>query len=250
MMLETILTNIGAFFGYAVLGVGTVSAATYALFRLFSEKWLTAKFEERLAKYKHDQQKELEQLRYEINALMDRTTKLHQREFEVLPEAWASLSDAYVSVRSIVAGLQTFPDLNRMKSAQLSEFLSASDLPIWKQDEIKATADKTASYTRELKWKRKNVASNEYYNFNAYLRKNGIFIRAEMKSKFTALSDIIHMALIEHELNLENPHHPMNRDHTLKLTKEGETIRSELEKLVQGRLWDSQILSEENSEPS
>jgi len=47
-----------------------VVAASYALFKWFSEKWLNAKFEERLASYKHAQ---------------DRTVKLHQREFEAIP---------------------------------------------------------------------------------------------------------------------------------------------------------------------
>jgi hypothetical protein len=61
------------------------------LFKVLGEKWLNAKFEERLAQYKHAQQKEIEQLRFRINSLMDRTTKLHQHEFDVLPEAWSRL---------------------------------------------------------------------------------------------------------------------------------------------------------------
>jgi hypothetical protein len=241
--MKAILTNFGAFFGYGILGVGTISAVTYALFKIFSEKWLTAKFDERLAAYKHEQQKELEQLRYKINSLMDRTIKLHQREFEVLPDAWAKLADAYASVGSIVLGLQYYPDLNRMNNAQLSEVLEGTDLPVWKQDEVKAAPDKTSAFRSELQWKRKNVAKDEYYKFNDYLRKNGIFIHEEMKSKFAALNGLIHMALIEHELNLENPHHPQSREHSIRLSKEGESALSELEKLVQGRLWDSQAIS-------
>jgi hypothetical protein len=239
--MKAILTDFGAFFGYGILGVGTISAVTYALFKIFSERWLTAKFEERLAAYKHEQQKELEQLRYKINSLMDRTIKLHQREFEVLPEAWAKLADAYSGVRSITLGLQIYPDLNRLNDAQLSEVLKGADLPAWKLDEIKSATDKTSAFQSELKWKRKNIARDEYYRFNDYLRKNGIFIREDMKTKFVALGDLVHLALIEHELNLENPHHSQMREHAIKLSKEGEAIRSELEKLVQARLWDSQV---------
>ncbi len=249
-LMEATLTNLGAFFGYSVLGVGTISAVTYALFKVFSEKWLTAKFDERLAAYKHQQQKELEQLRYTINSLMDRTIKLHQREFEILPEAWARLADAFASVASIVAGLQRYPDLNRLTEPQLAEFLTGADLPSWKQDEIKAASDKTSAYQSELQWKQKNTARDEYYKFHDYLRKNGIFIRQEMKSKFAELSELIHMAFIEHEINLENPHHQTSREHALRLTKEGEAIRKGLEVLVQNRLWDSQTTTNpENSPP-
>ena len=52
-------------------------------------QWLDSKFAERLEAYKHQQQRELEQLRFQINALFDRVTKLHQREFQVLPDAYA-----------------------------------------------------------------------------------------------------------------------------------------------------------------
>jgi hypothetical protein len=247
-MLQT-ATTIFALLGGGVAAVSAAVAVAYWIFKSFSEKWLTSKFDERLAAYKHEQQKELEQLRYKITALMDRTIKLHQREFEVLPEAWAKLADAYASVRSIVLGLQTYPDLNRMNDAQLSEVLKGTDLPAWKQDEIKTAPDKTLAFQSELQWKRKNVAKDEYYKFNDYLRKNGIFIREEMKSKFAALGDLIHMALVEHELNLENPHHPQSREHAIRLSKEGESTRSELEKSVQARLWDSQVASTEQNAP-
>jgi hypothetical protein len=55
---------LSAFFaaiGYIVFGAGAVGAVVWWLFRTFSEKWLNAKFEERLGAYKHEQQKELEQ---------------------------------------------------------------------------------------------------------------------------------------------------------------------------------------------
>ena len=50
--------------GTVVVAGGGVSALTYGLFRFFGERWLNAKFEERLAIYKHAQQKELEHLRF------------------------------------------------------------------------------------------------------------------------------------------------------------------------------------------
>jgi hypothetical protein len=86
----TSLTDILAAIGALIVGSGTIGAIAFGLFKVLGEKWLNAKFEERLAEYKHAQQKEIEQLRFRINSLMDRTTKLHQHEFEVLPEAWGS----------------------------------------------------------------------------------------------------------------------------------------------------------------
>lgn len=65
----------------------------YWLFKQFSEKWLTAKFNERLQAYKHQQQKELDELRFKISGLLDRTTKLYQRELRFCPKlgrSWLS----------------------------------------------------------------------------------------------------------------------------------------------------------------
>jgi hypothetical protein len=69
------ISDFAAVIGYAVVGASAVSAFVWWLYRTFSEKWLNAKFEERLAAYKHEQQKELEQLKFPINSQMDRATK-------------------------------------------------------------------------------------------------------------------------------------------------------------------------------
>src|SRR6266850_6530058 len=113
------IANLLATIGAIVIGAGAVGAFAWWLFRLFSEKWLNAKFEERLAAYKHEQQKELEHLKFSINAQMDRATKLHQKEFEALPEAWARLMRAHGLTMSVVSRFQSTPDLNAMKPAQL-----------------------------------------------------------------------------------------------------------------------------------
>ena len=64
-MVEELLKGIGLI-TVASGGIGTI---TYLIFKRFSEKWLDNKFEERLATYKHQQQKELEQVRFKIGAL-------------------------------------------------------------------------------------------------------------------------------------------------------------------------------------
>jgi hypothetical protein len=55
--------------------------------------------------------------------------------------------------------------------------------------------------------------------------------------------------VIEHEMNLENPHDKTLREHSLKLMKEGEDIRKGLEALVQDRLWDSQTTTNPETSP-
>lgn len=135
-------------------GVGAVLAAltglAFGLFKLFGDKWLTAKFDERLENYKHAQQRELEKLRFTINALMDRTTKLNQHEFEVLPQVWALLSEAYSEAAHFTSPLQSYPDLNRMTPAHLIEFLEKSPLENWQKAELSTQSDKPAHPRKKI----------------------------------------------------------------------------------------------------
>ena len=106
------------FVGGIVVAGGGLSLIAYQVFRLLTAQWLDARFEKRLQALKHEQQKELEQLRYKVSALLDRAVKLHQREFDALPEAWSKLNDVYWYVRSFVHPFQTYPDLDRMNPDQ------------------------------------------------------------------------------------------------------------------------------------
>jgi hypothetical protein len=99
--IQPVLALLGSF---AAAGLVLVGIA-YGIFRTCGERWLENKFQERLAAYKHALQTELEQLKYQINTLMDRTVKLHQKEFEVLPEAWGRLTDAFNMARQVGLGL-------------------------------------------------------------------------------------------------------------------------------------------------
>src|ERR1700736_1981739 len=110
--LQVILAPIGAL----VAGGGILSIIVFGTFKLLGEKWLNSKFDERLAAYKHEQQKELEHLRFRINSLMDRTAKLHQREFDIVPEAWGRLVEAYSSVLWFTPPFQFSPDLAGMSA--------------------------------------------------------------------------------------------------------------------------------------
>jgi hypothetical protein len=238
--METLVANIGAIFGYSVLGIGAVSTATYALFKLFSEKWLTAKFDERLASYKHQQQRELEELRFKIGGLLDRTTKLYQREFEVLPEAWGKLVIAHGNVQGLVAAFQQYPDLDRMSPEQLAEFVDKSALKQWQKEELRQASSKTEYYQTASRWTRFWEVREIYRDYFIYQRKNGIFIRNEIKLGFKAVSDLIHSALLEHEFELQHGNDFRQWDARTKFSKESDNLLDLLEKVVQQRLWDSQ----------
>jgi hypothetical protein len=234
-LLQDILTALGGL----VLGGGGLVAIAYTIFKIFSEKWLNAKFEEQLAAYKHAQQKELEQLKLEIAILMDRTVKLHQREFDVLPEAWGRLTDAFNITRAVSFGFHRSPNLDMMSAEQLEEFLERSRLDGWQKNELRAAHDKSTYYANAITRHDLNKAAESVTEFHAYLDKNGIFIPEPIKAKFVKLDDLLYGALMERQ---SHPHKPEKVE---TLHTKGPALLKIIEKDVQGRLWSSQPTEDE-----
>jgi hypothetical protein len=61
-----IISSIWTAFGVIAVAGGGLVAIAYGIFKFLGDKWLNAKFEERLTAYKHEQQKELEELRSKL----------------------------------------------------------------------------------------------------------------------------------------------------------------------------------------
>jgi len=71
-------------------------------------------------------------------------TKIHEKEFQVLPEAWYKLQDALGRISGVASLFQQYPDVNRMDAAQLAEFLQQSDLYDSEKENLRKAGDKNA----------------------------------------------------------------------------------------------------------
>jgi hypothetical protein len=240
--MANVVSNILAYVGALTIAGGGLSVMVYTAFKYLGEKWLTATFDQRLAAYKHAQEQELEQLKFKISTLMDRTVKLHQREFEVLPELWGRLIEAHGVVVPTISPFQQYPDLDGMNEAQLDEFLQSSTLLIWQQDELKRQTGKVKYYSKAIFWDRLRRAREASREFHVYMLKNGIFVPAPMKSQFTEMDKIMYDALLEHELNETLDTKPRPRDASKILNERGRDLLKLLEEEVQNRLWTSDAI--------
>src|ERR1700729_4202931 len=83
------------YFGSLVLSASAGGAVAFGLFRFLGKSWVESKFAERLEAFKHQQALEIQRLRVEIESMLSGALKLQELEFEVLPEAWKRLDDAY-----------------------------------------------------------------------------------------------------------------------------------------------------------
>jgi hypothetical protein len=238
-MYESLNTLLAAIGGVAVV-VTALTAGAYGLFRLFAERWLKNRFDQQLETFRHAQQKELEELRYKINALLDRALKLHQHEFDTLPDAWSRLNDSWGLALSVVAPLQSYPDLDHASAAQLEQFLASSELDQWEQDELRSKSQKTDYYRGRIAWRRLAEARLKSRETHIFLRKNGIFILPSIRKKFDVLDQMIWDALVEHETNLTMDAFPRMTDKAVALRGQSDDLLKELEGEVQNRLWNAE----------
>lgn len=234
-----LIQQIAAALGVVFVAGGTCTGLALWLFKLFGEKWLSNRFAERLEAFKHDQQKEIERLRFEISKLLDRTTKLNQREFDTLPEAWDLAAKSYHAVRGMAVGIHSYPDISRMTEAQFEEFLVKCPLEDWQKDELRKGSDRTRYYQNAIIWHELSEVRDACRKSAFFLLKNGIFMPPKLRTKFQQLEDLAWSTFIEHETNQQYKTMPQGREELKKVLKEGAPLMKELECKVQERLWGS-----------
>ena len=106
---------------------GGGAAVAYLLFQSLGKSWIENKFAEKLEQLRHQQALELQRLRVAIDSMLSGAIKLQDKEFDVLPEAWAKLDDAHGMVSSLVSPMQQYADVDRMNAVELEEHLSETE---------------------------------------------------------------------------------------------------------------------------
>jgi hypothetical protein len=237
----TLLVQIFGYIALTLLGSSVIVAFALGLFRFFGEKWLESKFARGLEAYKHAQNKELEQLRYQVGALLDRASKLAQREFEVLPECWRLLVTAFRITEGATALFQEYPDLNKMSAPQLEEFLAKDPLENWQKDELRGETDRNKYYQKALFYRRMGECNKALVEFHRYFSTNGIFIAPEVTKPMERVSSLIRAMIVEHEINIEEDVRPRMRDARATFETEGKQLMEAIGASVQKRLWGDQF---------
>jgi len=222
---------------FEILAVGGgASAIAYGFFKLLGEKWLEAKFSERLEKLKHEQERELEMHRLQINSLFSRISKIHEKEFDVLPNAWNKLQEALGYVSRFTSPAQYYPNFFSMTQPEIAAFLLQSRLNEVDKKKVIDSLDRDQTYKEIIFWydlKDVRTAVGEFHN---YILINRIFLSKELFEKFGALDTMLTGAVSDREVA------HVSQDVKLKLASYkifGDDLTklvNEVEKLVQERL--------------
>ncbi|WP_333900429.1 hypothetical protein [Agrobacterium pusense] len=228
----------------AVLGLGGITIASLvgislSLFKWLGEKWVDNRFEKELERYKSEHQQELERLKHKINSLLDRTVRLHTKEYEVLPELWAKLIDASMVAGHYLNHFQSYPDVGRMRDDELDDLLSRSPFTATQKQDVKDSGRRQDEYIRLVDFYKYRDAMTKLQEFNDHFRKNGIFVEPALKEQMDKLLKLTWHAVTEHNVNQIDKPMPRLKEERAKLDNEGKQLLEAIEAAVQDRLWNS-----------
>ena len=230
--METIFEFVGK-----VVAIGGSSAiVAYGIFTLVGRKWLETKFTERLEAYKHEQTKELEEIRYRINSQFNRITKIHEKEIEVLPEAWIRLKKSIGQLQYFISAGRQYPNLDSMNDKQLDEFLAESEFHGWEKDELRQASNKFQKYSERIFYHELYDTRKLAREFHQYIQENRIFLSNDLKEQFTRIDDLIWEAMTDKEFSHEMKDFKAERKSFKVVQDEMAPLVENIETLVQNRL--------------
>jgi hypothetical protein len=235
--------------GQMGITVAIAGIVAWGGFKFMGKKWIEARFAEDLERFRHQQIAEIERLKFRITTLVDRTTKLHQHEYEVLPKIWELLGIAFTEVRGFSSPLQSYPDVSVMGGPQFLSFLERSQLIQWQQDELieLPARERNAAYQAMVFRHQFQAAWTAHSDFHNYLISKGIFIQPELKEKLRTMSDRLYDALVERKSAREDRDEgePPRRGRYAASTlvrEDGPSLLTAIENDIQVRLWDTSRL--------
>lgn len=233
-MIDSLLQYVGQL---VVYGGGAV-AIGFGLFKVLGEKWLEAQFAERLQNLKTAQDKQLRHVQSFIDREIHRARKLYDREFETLPEAWKLFCASYNN--GMATASDSYPNLGRYTKEELSDLLATTSMREFDRAEMLAMdpANWTEHFRRWSNYQRLRTYWSDRKTFSDYLSSNAIFWSPGIKEKFSVLDGLVGVSIAEMGQRLELPSF-QSFDQVSKLIKEGGPLKTELELVIQARLWSS-----------
>ena len=118
--------------------------------------------------------------------MFNRVTKIHEREFEVLPKSWELLHEAMVALARFTATYRECPDFNRMTQEQLDKLLEDSFLHNYEKEKLKKRLNehRLSYYQKREFYHKMNEVRRKISEFHSYTQKNAIFLSRDLKDKF------------------------------------------------------------------
>jgi hypothetical protein len=206
------------------------------LFEWLGKKWIENKFSAHLDQLRHQHALEIQKLKVEIDAMLSGALKLQEKEFSILPEAWAKLDEAHSLVCWLVSPLQQYADVNGMNDEELEEFLVKTELSESQKKEVRFADDKNRTYQAIAFWHRLHKVKTAFSSLKTFIAKNGIFLTPELEDGFSKIADLLYSAVVSKEVGHEAMDWKMQTESWAKIKDEADPLYKKIKSGIQNRL--------------
>jgi len=170
--------------------------------KTYIDKWLTKRFQGQLDAIKHAQALEVAKNKLSFDAKLHRATKLHEREFEILPRSWEMLGAAGGAIRLLISNNQIHTDVSKLEPLSLAEFLGPLPFSDAEKQAIMNAprAERTDLFIeRKLRFQMVD-ASTLAQDFHNYVAINGVFIEPTLRKKLITVSGVFDSLVGTHSM--------------------------------------------------
>ncbi len=138
----------------------------------------------------------IERVRFERSNLLDRSAKLNQREFEIIPAIWNAATEAHYAVLRMISRWQEGTNLHNMSDARFDAVVEASGFQSFEKDELRSKTgyDRTTYYSELQGWQRVREANEAVVNLNRASAQGTIFLQPETHERFEVFADQLRQA--------------------------------------------------------
>lgn len=248
-----ITISLTSLLGFILPALMVLGVAGWALIRHTATKAVEHAFNRDLESHKANLQKtgtlEIEKLKIDWSAELNRKNKLLDREFEALPKIWDKVQIALGAVQVVAILYRPPTDAYNMNNEQLEYELSKLDIPDHCKDEIRQApnvfAGEPGEVTRQIAFSRyehgarlvrASKTTNDARNF---LIGQGIFINQTINAQLMDLLDLALRAIDEEVQNHQfssTPGNTPSRTHCDAFMSEAGQRAVELAKRIRERL--------------
>lgn len=188
-----------------LLSGGSGATVAIFLFKHYGQKWIESKFEKQLEEARHEHAKELQQLRNKLDSELNRMTKVLEKEFTVLPEAWGLLDEASAIVSYTVSLGRMIPNFDKMNQNQFEEYLKNCPFSESQKEDFRNSTNKHEFYNNLIFFYEQKDAKKAVRKFHIFIKKNSIFLRPSLKKSFLEIDDKMWSSLITREVSYGEP---------------------------------------------
>ncbi len=231
--------QIGTFFLELIAYAGGSTAVAFVVFKTLGDKWLDTRFKERLSRVEHGYSVELSKLKQRLETAASGLNRIHQKEFEVLPEAWGLLDEAMNTLKWVISPMQSYPNVSRMTDDDWQDFVEELKF-FGKADKRHLMAvherDRQKEYQRLYDAYKNHLAEKAIRDFQNYAARNSIFLPENLRSQFDEIRRLLWSASVSKSVGGDARDWEMQSKAWKELEEQAEPLFQKIRTSIQDRI--------------